>query len=175
MTQHFASLKQQIDSPAHQIRSSLLHAMGHVIAYIHSESESLSKAGDNADADAAEKQKQQEKAEGEEGCDEEKGDGDEEEDAEESSDSPRNKEKNIAQLTRVRDAFLDLLVERTHDVSPWTRANVLKVWMNLLETHSVPVRRIHAVAELAVDRLQDKAVNVRLYLISCLSHEAHYI
>lgn len=48
-----------------------------------------------------------------------------------SSPSPRagagNGSMNAPQLTRIRDAFLDLLVERTHDVSPWTRANVLKV------------------------------------------------
>jgi hypothetical protein len=54
----------------------------------------------------------------------------------------------------VRDAFLDLLVERTHDVSPWTRAHVLKVWAGLLESHSVPVRAIQRVAEIALDRLK---------------------
>ena len=35
-----------------------------------------------------------------------------------------------------------------------------QVWMTLLESNSVPVRRIIAVAELAADRLRDKAVNV---------------
>jgi hypothetical protein len=41
MTQHLALLTVQIDSPAFQIRSSLLQAMGRVLAYIHGMSEQL--------------------------------------------------------------------------------------------------------------------------------------
>ena len=33
----------------------------------------------------------------------------------------------MAQLSRVRDSLLDLLTERTHDISYFTRAAVLKV------------------------------------------------
>ena len=44
-----------------------------------------------------------------------------------------DRDKNISGLTRVRDSFLDLLVERTHDVSPYTRANVLKVNLHMIQ------------------------------------------
>lgn len=72
-------------------------------------------------------------------------------------------ERNLAQLSRLRDSLLDMLIERTHDVSPYTRAHVLKVWVGLLEADggALPVRRVGSVAEVAVDRLQDRNHLVR--------------
>lgn len=68
---------------------------------------------------------------------------------------------NIEGLLRVRDKMLDLLVERVHDTSHFTRAVVLKVWIRLVEARSVPVNRIASVAQIAMDRLMDKTALVR--------------
>ena len=171
MSQHFAALKEQIDSPAHQIRSSLMGAMGLVVAYIHREVEALNNNNNNnnnSNADPSTNQPTDSAvdtsvdgpaavaASSDNDMDNNDNDADSVTDA--TSPNPRadTGSMNAAQLTRIRDAFLDLLVERTHDVSPWTRANVLKVWVALLESQSVPVRVVNRVAELAVDRLHDK-------------------
>ena len=158
ISQHLAILKGQIDSRAYQIRSSLVHAMGLLISYIHKVSQDL--LGD--------KEKEPgNKLEGEDVEDEEVDITEEEEvDAETEIIS---QEKNIDKLCRVRDALLDLLTERVHDVSPYTRAAVLKVWVFLLEDKAVPVRRINAVVELAVDRLLDKTASVRKQALSVLT------
>jgi hypothetical protein len=98
--------------------------MGLVIAYIHSVTTSLSQLSDgteDGEKDGEEKEASEEREKNPDVTAEE-GDEEEKEEAEEEMDS-----KNIAQLTRVRDALLDLLIERTHDVSPFTRAAVLKV------------------------------------------------
>jgi condensin complex subunit 1 len=68
---------------------------------------------------------------------------------------------NEQQLRRVRDSLLDMLVERTYDVSSYTRAVVLKTWSVLVEAGALPVVRIDAVAEVAADRLQDRVAAVR--------------
>ena len=73
------------------------------------------------------------------------------------------------QLTRVRDSILDILIERTHDKNYYTRASVLKSWMALIESNSVPVRMYHTVCEIAVDRLNDKTAIVRKAAISMLT------
>ena len=159
MSQHFASLKEQIDSPAHQIRSSLLHAMGLVVAYIHREVEALnsnSNQDKSVDSDASNKQPTDDAdgnvdgpaavvAGGDTDADTDAANADNDDvDADTSTDnttSPSSRagagSMNAAQLTRIRDAFLDLLVERTHDVSPFTRANVLKVWVTPMDSPSL--------------------------------------
>jgi len=50
-------------------------------------------------------------------------------------------EQNLMRMARVRDSMLDIMVERTHDVNSFTRAAVLKVWSNLLESRSIPSKR----------------------------------
>ena len=70
---------------------------------------------------------------------------------------------------RLRDTILDVIVERTHDVSPYTRAAVLRVWQVLLVANAVPVRRLANVAEIAFDRLFDKAQAVRKNALSLLT------
>ena len=142
MTQYWPILGVQIDSRAYQIRSSLLHAMGLVISYIHT-----------ASADHTSEVIE------EEGADEDK----------EEEDNEGGNAKNLNRLCRLRDDLLDLLTDRTHDVSPYTRSAVLKVWVYLLESKAVPVRRINAVAELAVDRLKDKTASVRKQALSVLT------
>ena len=64
-------------------------------------------------------------------------------------------------MNKTRDSLLDVLIERTHDKSSYTRSAVLKVWAQLSESNSIPLDRLMPVTELAVDRLQDMSVNVR--------------
>lgn len=75
----------------------------------------------------------------------------------------------LPQLARFRDSLLDFLLERTHDVSPFTRSAVLKAWLCVVEEGSVPVRRAGAVAEAAADRLHDKNALVRKSATSLLT------
>ena len=60
-----------------------------------------------------------------------------------------------------RNELLDILTERSHDVSSFTRGTVLKTWATLIESQSLPVKRLIPVTALAIDRLQDKTVIVR--------------
>ena len=60
--------------------------------------------------------------------------------------------------TKTRDNLLDLLTERVYDVSSFTRAAVLKAWISLVQTRSLPKERVLSVTKLAMDRLQDKTV-----------------
>ena len=64
-------------------------------------------------------------------------------------------------LQKSRAALLDILQERSHDVSSYTRSAVLKSWIHLAHSGSIPVERILPVTTMAIDRLQDKTVMVR--------------
>jgi len=67
----------------------------------------------------------------------------------------------IQSKQKNRDALLDILIERAHDVSSFTRAAVLKSFAQLTESDSLPLDRVIPVTALAIDRLQDKTVMVR--------------
>ena len=134
MTAFMPLVKHHVDCAAHQIRTSMLRAMGSVVMHIHS----LMAQQGEAPAGAAE--------------------GDQ-----------HGRGDNTTQLARTRDALLDLLVERTHDVSYFTRAAVLKVWCSLLEAQALPLSAVAAVTDVAVDRLQDKTVNVRKNAVGVLT------
>lgn len=87
-------------------------------------------------------------------------------------------------------------MERTHDISYYTRCAVLKVWTQLVEvafivirsidktlisninihislfsyqSNAVPVRRIGSVAEIAEDRIHDKTALVRKQAVALLT------
>lgn len=77
-------------------------------------------------------------------------------------------ERNEDQMKRVRDSMLDMLIERTYDVNSYTRAQVLKSWTTLAEEGALPVVRVDAVAEVALDRLQDRIASVRKNAMSLL-------
>lgn len=64
-------------------------------------------------------------------------------------------------LEKSRGTLLEILTARSHDVSSYTRSAVLKAWINLVQSGSLPVQRVIAVTLLAIDRLQDKTVIVR--------------
>ncbi len=136
LAQLFPLVIKLVDSPAHQIRSAMVQAMGSIVAFVHSEVQK------DAGAAAAE------------------------EILEQGADKYRT---NLQQLSRLRDSLLNMIVERTHDTNPYTRSNVLKTWSSLLEQRSLPVRRVGSVAEVAVDRLQDRNYLVRRQAIVLLS------
>jgi len=175
MTSQLPVVMKQLDSAAHQIRSSLLQAMGLVIAHIHktcTAAEAAAASG-NAEADlatAAEAPADQgEKKVGNDNEDDEDDEEDAESAAARAARDAQDFRKNPQLLPRVRNSLLDMLVERTHDVSPYSRAAVLKVWQSLLESDAVPARRVGSIAEIAVDRLQDKAAAVRKAALSLLT------
>lgn len=111
----------QVDSPAHQMRSAMIQAMGHVIEYIREVI--ATPITDNADS--------------------------------------KPSFNNRHALLRQRDDLLNILVERTHDINPYTRASLLKVWAALIDSNAVPVKRMGSIAEVALDRLFDKNSFVR--------------
>ncbi|GMH55568.1 hypothetical protein TrST_g6467 [Triparma strigata] len=76
----------------------------------------------------------------------------EEEENEEPKDDRPNREKTVEQL-------LDVLTQRGHDQSSFTRTSVLKSFKTLFP--NLPVSRFQPVTELAIDRLKDKTVIVR--------------
>jgi condensin complex subunit 1 len=64
-------------------------------------------------------------------------------------------------LEKSRASLLDILQERAHDISSYTRSAVLKAWIRLALAGVIPIDRIHPVTAMAIDRLQDKTVIVR--------------
>lgn len=64
-------------------------------------------------------------------------------------------------LEKSRGTLLDILTARAHDTSSYTRSAVLKTWINLAQVGAIPVLRVHAVTDMAIDRLHDKTVMVR--------------
>ena len=68
---------------------------------------------------------------------------------------------NVGQIARVRDGMLDMLTERAHDVSAYTRAVVHKTWCTLAEANLVPAERFNRVVDISVDRFVDKTAAVR--------------
>lgn len=136
----FPILMKQLDSPAHQIRSAIIHACGYIVTHIH---EAITVQNKLAPPVA--------EASGEEGA---------------TASTPVTTEgeddsRNTSGMVRSRDNILDILIERAHDVNPYTRTTVLKVWSRLLESGSLPVKRVGNVAMIAVDRLFDRNAAVR--------------
>jgi len=69
--------------------------------------------------------------------------------------------KKSQKLLKIKESLFDILTERVHDSSSYTRATVLKTWATLGKSQSIPLQRIISVTSLAIDRLQDKTVVVR--------------
>lgn len=135
-----------IDSPPHQIRSAVIQAMGHVIHYIHNV---LTKEQNK-------KTSIEERTEGEAEMEENKNDEEEE-------------IINQSILIKQRDTLLDILIERTHDVNPYTRSALLKNWIYLVSTSSLPVKRYRNLVDVARNRLEDRNFLVRKQALSLLS------
>ncbi|XP_061493362.1 condensin complex subunit 1 isoform X2 [Rhineura floridana] len=60
----------------------------------------------------------------------------------------------------TRDQFLDTLQAHTCDVHGFVRSRVLQLFTRIVQQKALPLTRFHAVACLAVGRLQDKTVTV---------------
>ena len=74
-----------------------------------------------------------------------------------------------APLLRAKQGFLDLLVERVHDVSAFTRARVLQTWAIMAEKKAIPLSHWLVVADLGIGRLHDKAALVRKAAMNLLA------
>jgi len=64
-------------------------------------------------------------------------------------------------FAKTRDSLLNVLTERSHDINSFTRSAVCRAWVSIAEKHALPLVRVHGVAALAIDRLQDKSLVVR--------------
>ena len=69
----------------------------------------------------------------------------------------------------TQNRLLDLLMERMYDVSSYTRATVLKVWIKLTQDQHLPKDRTLPLTQMALDRLQDKTVLVRKQAMQLLT------
>ena len=94
-------------------------------------------------------------------------------DPEDSPASATESETSPGNLQKARVALLDILQERSHDISSYTRSAVLKSWIRLANSGSIPVERIPPVTTMAIDRLQDKTVIVRKQSLQvrCISNQ----
>lgn len=63
--------------------------------------------------------------------------------------------------TKARENLRNVLVTRIYDTSSYTRATVLKTWISLVQSKSLPRDRVLPLTRMAVDRLQDRTVLVR--------------
>eukprot|EP00126_Sphaerothecum_destruens_P009999 Sdes_comp20649_c0_seq1m15928 len=66
-----------------------------------------------------------------------------------------------ASCKALREAYLDILMERIHDASSYVRSRVLQVWCSLCREKAIPLVRFHAIVALCIERLEDKAAAVR--------------
>ena len=72
---------------------------------------------------------------------------------------------------RTKQHLLDILLERSRDKNPFTRARVLGAWAHLADRGSLPLGHWNAVAALAAARLEDRVALVRkgaLHLLTAL-------
>ena len=63
--------------------------------------------------------------------------------------------------TKVRENLLSVLTTRIYDTSSYTRATVLRTWISLIQSKSLPRDQFLSATRMAVDRLQDRTVIVR--------------
>lgn len=135
---------------------------------------------DQEKADEAKKQRKLEKkklkqkknsqdANGDNDDDDDEGNKDSDDEGDEKPEIPEINVKNMGQLSRVRDSIMNVLIERTHDKSYFTRAAILKTWASLLEANSVPVSHFSTICDIALDRLVDKTAMVRKNAIGLLT------
>lgn len=131
--QHLSHLLPHLQAEPYSIRSSIVTAVSHVLQYI---------------ATAEQQAEQQQSLENAEGALLAVAGGD---------------DGSIVDhhLGKTRSSLLDVLAERVYDISSFTRSAALKAWIRLCHSQSIPKQRFLSVTQLAMDRLQDKAVMVR--------------
>lgn len=123
-----------LDSEPYVLRSSIVNSIGHILVR---EDQSLVETKEEKDGDSGDES-------GEEG-------------------GSSRAERQIANMAKTRTSLFDILCDRTHDITSFTRAASLKVLNDLTEKQSLPLDRIMPVTAIAIDRLQDKTVMVRRY------------
>ncbi|RHY34563.1 hypothetical protein DYB32_000850 [Aphanomyces invadans] len=67
-----------------------------------------------------------------------------------------------------RDTLFGVLEDRVHDINSFARSHVLKCYKDLTEEGAVPLRHMHKLPKIAVERMQDKTSGVRKYSIELL-------
>ena len=123
-----------LDSEPYVLRSAIVNAIGHIL--VREDQTLMETPASKKDGDS----------------------GDDESDGEESKE-----ERQIVNMAKTRTSLFDILCDRTHDITSFTRAASLKVLNDLTEKQSLPLDRIMPVTAIAIDRLQDKTVMVRRY------------
>ncbi len=81
----------------------------------------------------------------------------------------------ISDANKARENLLSVLSTRIYDTSSYTRATVLRTWISLIQSKSLPKDHFLPVTRMAVDRLQDRTVIVRkqALLVSWMAIIAH--
>lgn len=102
--------------------------------------------------------------------DEEKDEEDEDEEEEEQDEAMMG----MAVTSRSREALFVLLEQRVHDVTSFTRAKVMQIWVQLCEARAVPIERLPGLVLLAAERCRDKAAQVRKYAVMLLTTLLQY-
>ena len=123
-----------LDSEPYVLRSAIINSIGHILVR---EDHSLVETKADKDGDS----------------------GDE---SDEESNTIKE-QRQMVRLAKTRSSLFDILCDRTHDITSFTRAASLKVLNDLTEKQSLPLDRIMPVTAIAIDRLQDKTVMVRRY------------
>lgn len=177
--QNLPVINGQIDSPAHQIRSSVITALGYLVAHIHTlcVASNVNDIPANASEENPQTEAEAHAAVAASNKDEEANESDDDNDnrtvatanASVVENDSEKAMKNVKQLLRVRDSIVSILIERTRDKSYFTRAAVLKAWCYLLDQNAIPVRHMTSICDLAYDRLVDKTAMVRKNAIALLT------
>eukprot|EP01094_Clydonella_sp_ATCC50884_P012312 TRINITY_DN2231_c0_g1_i2.p1 TRINITY_DN2231_c0_g1~~TRINITY_DN2231_c0_g1_i2.p1 ORF type:complete len:1245 (+),score=332.82 TRINITY_DN2231_c0_g1_i2:437-3736(+) len=85
-----------------------------------------------------------------------------------------DEEVNNSNMAKQRDAMLEVLEERFHDSSSYTRSKVIQTWNYLVEQRAVPKAMIPSLATAVVARLEDKAAQVRKSAIGLMTSMLQY-
>jgi len=133
--EHIALVLPHLQHEPYNLRSAIVVAIGHLLIRCvdHNGAEEDEDEDEGADADA---------------------------DAD-SSDLVGARKSKAKKISDIKTSLYDILLEHVYDVSSYTRVAVMKTWAALIEAQSLPVDKLVAVTELAIDRLQDKTVMVR--------------
>lgn len=75
---------------------------------------------------------------------------------------------------RSKQAMIDVMMERSRDMSAYTRSRVLQTWAELCEEHAVSIGLWNQVADMAAGRLEDKAAIVRKSALQLLATLLQY-
>ena len=146
-----------LSSEAYQIRSSVVTALGYILA----SDLLLKKMEDNNDIVAVSDQEQ-----GTIGKNNYAFNNDEEEKQEHDLDIY---ERDDAQRLKTQQSLLDVLEKRVYDNTSFTRSATMKSWAYIICNDALPLDRVQSVTKLAIDRLQDKSVYVRRTAIQVCS------